>query len=475
MEFIDKCYIGGRWVSAKSGKICPVYNPASGEILGNIPFMEVEDTVEAIVAAEKALIKWRKTTGKERALILKKFNDLVISNRELLAVTMVKEQGKCINDARAEIDYTAAFIEWFGEEAKRIYGDIVPQVKSGQKLFTFKEPIGVVAAITPWNFPAAMIVRKIAPAIAAGCTMIVKPSEETPFTGLLLAKLAEEAGLPAGVLNIVLGDAAAIGDTLTANNTIKMLTFTGSTAVGKLLMEKCSKTVKKVTLELGGNAPFIIFEDANLDKALTGLVASKLRNGGQSCICVNRVFVHTSIFDQFVEKIKREFSKVRVGNGLDESVKLGPMINKNAVMKIHELVENAIINGSKVLYQAEINMLSECFYPPTIIESKNDQLLIAKDEIFGPVISLLRFDTEEEVIKRANATKYGLASYFYTENRERIWRVTEALEYGMVGVNDVLLSSEMASFGGVKESGIGREGGRTGILEYLEDKFIVMS
>ncbi|MBA8666598.1 NAD-dependent succinate-semialdehyde dehydrogenase [Holosporaceae bacterium 'Namur'] len=474
MEFINKCFINGKWENAVSGKTFSVYNPASGEILGYVPFCSTIDAQLAIKSAGDAFLPWKKTTGKERSKILRKFYELIIANKEQLAKIMVMEQGKVISEARAEIEYGASFIEWFSEEAKRIYGDIVPKLKAEQKLFTFKEPIGVIAAITPWNFPSAMITRKIAPALAAGCTVIVKPSEETPYSALFLAKLAQEAGLPDGVLNIIFGDANAIGDALTLSPEVRMLTFTGSTSVGKLLMGKCSKTVKKVTLELGGNAPFIVFEDANIEEAVKGLLASKLRNGGQSCICVNRVYIHINIFEEFLKRLKAEFSSIKVGNGLDETNNIGALINEKAVNKVNMLVSDALQNGGEILYQAKIHRPSPCFLAPLIISNNSDNTLIAKEEIFAPIISLFKFENEDEVIERANATNYGLAAYIYTEDMRRAWRVSEELEYGMVAINDVGISSEVASFGGVKESGIGREGGRSGILEYLEDKFIVM-
>ncbi len=474
MQFINKCFIGGKWLNSENGKTIPVYNPSTDEILGYVPYCSSKETKLAIEAAQKAFSKWKKTTGKERSKILRKLYELVILNKEELAKMMVMEQGKSIHEARTEIDYTASFFEWFSEEAKRIYGDIVPSINQDQRLFTFKEPVGVVAAITPWNFPSAMIARKIAPALAAGCTIIVKPSEETPYSALLLAQLAQEAGLPEGVLNIIFGDANAIGDTLTSSNEVRMLTFTGSTDIGKMLMEKCSKTVKKVTLELGGNAPFIVFADANLEEAVAGLLSSKMRNAGQSCICVNRVFIHSKIFDEFCGLIKAEVSQIKVGNGLDEKVNLGPLINEKAVNKINVMVDDALKNGGKILYQAQIERPTSCFYAPTIIKNKSDDVLLAREEIFGPVISLYKFDIEEEVIRKANSTNYGLASYFYTQDIGKIWRIKEQLEYGMIAINDVSISSEVASFGGVKESGIGREGGKSGILEYLEDKFVVI-
>jgi succinate-semialdehyde dehydrogenase / glutarate-semialdehyde dehydrogenase len=477
MTLQNKCFINGKWVDAISKKTFPIFNPANMQEIGQLPLMNGNDTKIAIQAAQVALEKWKTTTGKERAKILRKLFDLMLRDKEKLARILTTEQGKSIAEARNEIDYAANFVEWFAEEAKRIYGDIVPSIKNGQRLMTLRQPIGVVAAITPWNFPIAMITRKIAPALAAGCTIVLKPSEETPYSALAISELAVEAGLPDGVLNIVCGDASAIGEALTSSNDIRLLTFTGSTRVGKMLMEKCASTVKKVALELGGNSPFIVFEDANLDKAVAGLVASKLRGGGQSCTSANRIYLHKPIADKFLDKLKAEFSKIKIGNGLNDDTNLGPLINKLATDKIDNLISDAIKQGSKELYSANIEILkkeSNCYMSPKIILHTLDNLEIEKTEIFGPIVSAFTFKTEEEVLKRANNTNYGLASYFYTENKDRIWRMSESLEYGLVGVNDIALASEVASFGGIKESGIGREGGRHGILEFLEEKFVVM-
>ncbi|MFI4984064.1 MAG: NAD-dependent succinate-semialdehyde dehydrogenase [Rickettsiales bacterium] len=469
---INSCYVNGKWISANSGKTFPVINPGDMLEIGHVPYCGAQEAAMAVKAAYDALKTWKKTTGKERSKILRKAFDLVMLNHEKLARTMVLEQGKAIKEARNEITYSASFIEWFAEEAKRIYGDIVPVVKANQKLFTLRQPIGVVAAITPWNFPLAMIVRKVAPALAAGCTVVIKPSEETPYTALEFVKILEEAGLPAGVVNVVFGDAPAIGEVLTTHPDIAKFTFTGSTKVGKMLYAKCTSTVKKVTLELGGNAPFIVFDDADLDKAVAGLTASKLRNGGQSCICANRVYVHESVVDEFVSKLKKTFGSMRVGDGLKEETDIGPMINKAAVAKILGLLDDAKQKGSEVIYSGDIPLGNGCYAAPTIIINKSTDTEIEKNEIFGPIISIFTFKTDEEVLMRANNTRYGLASYFYTKSQTRMWEVAEELEYGLVGANDVALSSEMASFGGVKESGIGREGGSSGIDEFLEDKFM---
>lgn len=471
---MHKLYIGGGWLEAISGKSFEVMNPATNEVVGVVAQAGREDTLKAINVAEQAFQQWRDVLPKEKSKILRKFYEAMCRDKEEIAKLIVLEQGKSIHEARIEVDYAASFAEWFAEEAKRIYGDIVPHVKPGQRMLTYKEPVGVVAAITPWNFPAAMIARKVCPAIAAGCTVVIKPSEETPLTAFYLARLLEEAGLPAGVLNIVCGDAPAIGDALTESNIVRLLTFTGSTNVGKMLMAKSSNTVKKVALELGGNAPFIVFEDADIEKAVSGLFASKIRGGGQSCICVNRVFVHEKIIDSFTSMIVDEFKKIKVGSGLDESVTVGPLINKTASNKIHAMIKDAVEHGSKIIYQDSNQFLTESFCAPAVIVNIRDDIAISRGEIFGPVVSIFSFKDEDEVVKRANATEYGLAGYFYTEDRHRIHRVAHKLEYGMVGVNSTSISNYMTSFGGVKESGLGREGGRSGILEFLEDKCVVI-
>jgi succinate-semialdehyde dehydrogenase / glutarate-semialdehyde dehydrogenase len=473
-----KLFINNCWVDSISGKTFTVHNPADMSVVAEVPYADDQDTMLAIQAAENAFPQWSAMLPKERSKILRKMHELMLTRKESLARMLVSEQGKAISEARAEIDYSASFLEWFAEEGKRVYGDIVPSVKPGQKLFTFKQPIGVVGAITPWNFPVAMIIRKLASALAAGCVMVLKPSEETPLSAIAISAIALEAGLPAGVLNIVFGDAIKIGQALTSSDSVRMLTFTGSTRVGKLLMQECAKTVKKVSLELGGNAPFIVFEDADIEKAVMGLIASKLRNGGQSCICANRIYLHQQIQKEFIQKLKLEFAKIKVGDGLDETVRLGPLINKQAVEKIEGLIKASLAKGSEIIYQASIDeqkKQSNCFVAPQILVNTSLDTEIEKTEIFGPVVSIFVFADEDEVIKRANATNYGLASYVFTKDMHRIWRVSEQLEYGMVAINDVALSTEMTSFGGIKESGIGREGGKLGIHEYLEDKFIAIA
>jgi len=477
-DLADKCYIDGKWTESVTKEKFTIFNPASGEAIAEVAKAVAADTNRAIAAAAKAFPSWSAKLPKERSKIIYKLAELVTKHQEELAQIMVLENGKSINEARAEITYSLGFVEWFAEEAKRIYGEVVPSVKAGQRLFTIRQPVGVAVAITPWNFPLAMIVRKALPALAAGCCIVVKPSEETPLTALAFTKLVESAGVPPGVFNVLCGDAPAIGDAMTASTTVRMLSFTGSTRVGKLLMGKAANTVKKVALELGGNAPFIVFEDADLESAVAGVVASKLRNGGQSCICTNRIYVHESIADRFVEKLKGEFANIKIGDGADANNQLGPLINKAAVKKISDLIEDAKLNGADIVYAADISdskYSKGCYVAPTIVLNHSANTLIESTEIFGPIASVFTFKNEEEVIKRANNTNYGLASYFYTKDKDRIWRVSEALEYGMVAVNDVMLSSEMTSFGGVKESGIGREGGRHGINEFLEEKFIAIS
>jgi len=476
-DLADKCYIDGKWTESVTKEKFTVFNPASGEAIAEVAKAGAEDTNLAIAAAAKAFPAWSAKLPKERSKIIYKLAELVTKHLEELAQIMVLENGKSIHEARAEITYSLGFVEWFAEEAKRIYGEVVPSVKAGQRLFTIRQPVGVAVAITPWNFPLAMIVRKALPALAAGCCIVVKPSEETPLTALAFTKLVESAGVPPGVFNVLCGDAPAIGDAMTASPTVRMLSFTGSTRVGKLLMGKAANTVKKVALELGGNAPFIVFEDADLENAVAGVVASKLRNGGQSCICTNRIYVHESIADRFVEKLKGEFAKIKIGDGADSNNQLGPMINKAAVKKISDLIEDAKLHGAEIVYAADISdtkYSKGCYAAPTIVLNHSANTLIESTEIFGPIASVFTFKNEAEVIERANNTNYGLASYFYTKDKDRIWRVSEALEYGMVAVNDVMLSSEMTSFGGVKESGIGREGGRHGINEFLEEKFIAI-
>jgi succinate-semialdehyde dehydrogenase/glutarate-semialdehyde dehydrogenase len=478
MKFDGRSYLDGRWISGSLEKEFSVINPADMSSVASISSMGEEEAKLAVSAAAHAFTKWRLTLGKERGKILRKLYELMLKNRDYMAQIMVLENGKTLAEAYSEIDYSCSFVEWFSEEAKRIYGDMLPSIKHNQRLFVLTQPVGVVAAITPWNFPLAMLARKVAPCLAAGCTMVIKPASETPLSALYFIKLCEEAGVPVGVLNILCGDAASIGDVFCTSNEVKMLTFTGSTPIGKMLMSKVSQTVKKVALELGGNAPFIVFGDADIEKAVAGLISSKLRNGGQSCICANRVYVTRSILDKFNNLLISKFSQLKVGNGMDLNNHIGPMTQQASVRKINSLLKDSVDKNGDILYSADITEqmnLSRCYAAPTVILNKSTDTQIEQTEIFGPVVSLFAFDTEEEVVERANNTNYGLASYFYSENKDRIWRVAESLEYGMVGINDVAISSEMACFGGVKESGLGREGGNYGITEYLEHKYLVMS
>ncbi|MCE2993200.1 MAG: NAD-dependent succinate-semialdehyde dehydrogenase [Alphaproteobacteria bacterium] len=469
--------INGSWVENKA-ELYDVINPADMSVISSVAKLGKTEAELAIESAHTAFRKWRNTTAKERSKILRKLSDLIHEHKEIIAKIMVMESGKAWAEAIGEIDYASSFLEWFSEEAKRTYGDIIPSVKYGQRLFTTREPVGVVAAIAPWNFPLAMITRKLAPALAAGCTIVIKPSEETPLTAYYLGKLCMDAGVPAGVVNILSGNAQEIGDAMTESDLVSLFTFTGSTPVGKTLTAKCAATVKKVALELGGNAPFIVFDDANLEKAADGLIASKLRSGGQSCICANRIFVADSVMSDFEKILVTKLQILKVGNGLDKSNHIGTTINAAAARKIESLVADAASNGAALLYAADISeqkKLSPCFVGPTLLRNAKVGSKIEETEIFGPVISMFSFKSEDEVLERANRTNYGLASYFYAENNARIWRVAERLEYGMVGINDVAISSEVSCFGGIKQSGLGREAGKHGIDEYMEYKYMVMS
>ncbi len=472
--FREQCYINGKWVSADNKKTFSVKNPFDGKILGTVPECETEETKYAIEAANAAWLKWRALTAKERADLMHKWADLIAKNKEDLAVLMTLEQGKPITESRGEIDYGNSFITWFAEEGRRIYGDVIPSNKANQHLIVIKQSIGVVASITPWNFPMAMITRKCAPALAAGCTLVIKPAEETPFSALALAVLAEEAGIPAGVFNVITGIPEKIGTELTSNPLVRKVSFTGSTKVGKLLMQQCASTVKKVSLELGGNAPFIVFDDADLDAAVTGAIASKFRNTGQTCVCANRIYVQDKIYDVFTEKLTKAVKALKLGNGLEDTTQQGPLINKSAVEKVEKHIQDATEKGAKIICGGKASSLGELFFEPTILVDVTQKMLIAKEETFGPVAPLFRFKTEEEVIQYANDTQYGLASYFYSNDIHRVWRVAESLEYGMVGINQGIMSTEVAPFGGVKESGIGREGSKYGIEEYVEIKYLCM-
>lgn len=467
-------YIDGQWCDASTQQTFDVYNPATSELLAKVADCGHVETEQAIQAANRALPAWRALTAKQRAGYLRKWFDLMLAHQQDLAMLMTLEQGKALTEAKGEVGYGAFFVEWFAEEGKRQYGEVIPATNPNQKLITIRQPIGVVAAITPWNFPIAMITRKAAPALAAGCTMIIKPSEETPLCALALAELAHQANIPAGVLNIVVGmNAKSIGQALTESSIVRKLSFTGSTPVGKLLMSQCAQTVKRTSMELGGNAPFIVFDDADLDKAVEGALSSKYRNSGQTCVCANRILVHSTVYDEFVQKLAIAVKKTfKLGNGLDEGVTMGPLINQSAINKVDLLVEQAIQSGAKVKLGGTPS--EGLFYPPTILTDVTPDMDIFNHEIFGPVAPLVRFETEEEAIDLANSTPFGLAAYFYASDMGRIWRVSEGLEYGMVGINEGLISNEVAPFGGVKESGVGREGSRHGIDEYSEIKYLCM-
>lgn len=459
-------------MNSTSSKVQDIFNPASGELIGTVPFMGREEAKAAINAANAALPGWRALTAKERSIKLRAWFELMLEHQDELATLMTLEQGKPLHEARGEILYAASFLEWFSEEAKRIYGDVIPSPQPGKRLLVIKQPIGVTAAITPWNFPSAMITRKAGPALAAGCTMVLKPAPQTPFSALALAELASRAGIPPGVINVVTGDAVEIGSEFTGNPIVRKLTFTGSTNVGRLLMSQCAHDIKKLSLELGGNAPFIVFEDADLDKAVEGAMIAKYRNNGQTCVCTNRFYVHDSVYDAFAEKLKYAVEKVCVGNGLDEGVTAGPLINDAATQKVKSHIDDALRRGAKVLTGGKLHALGGNFFEPTILVDVSHDALVAKEETFGPLSPLFRFYEESEVVSLANDTEFGLAAYFYTENLSRSFRVAEALEYGMVGINSGAISNEVAPFGGVKASGLGREGSKYGIDEYLEIKYL---
>lgn len=466
------CLVDGQWIGSPSDAVISVQNPATGETIASVPQLSQEQVAMAISAAARAFKSWSQRSAKERAALLRRWFDLMVANADDLAELMTAEQGKPFVEAKGEALYAASFVEWFAEEGKRIYGDTIPAPTADKRIIVLKQPIGVCAAITPWNFPAAMITRKAAPALAAGCTMIVKPAEQTPLTALALGVLAEEAGIPAGVFQVVTGDARAIGAVLTASDTVRKLSFTGSTEVGRILMAQSAPTIKKLSLELGGNAPFIVFDDADLDAAVEGAVASKYRNAGQTCVCTNRLYVQAGIYDAFASKLASKVKTLSVGPGTEPGVLIGPLIDNNAVRKVEQHVADAVAKGAKILIGGKRHMLGGTYFEPTVLTEATQNMLIAREETFGPVAPLFRFETEEEVIAMANDTEFGLAAYFYTDNVRRTWRVAEALEYGMVGHNTGLISNEVAPFGGVKQSGLGREGSHYGIEDYLEIKYL---
>jgi succinate-semialdehyde dehydrogenase/glutarate-semialdehyde dehydrogenase len=468
----QQCYVDGAWIDADGGGEVAVTNPASGEVLGTVPSLGAAETRRAIEAAAKAFPAWAAKTAKERAAILRRWHDLMLLNVEDLAVLMTAEQGKPLAEAKGEVAYAAAFIEWFAEEGKRVYGDVIPGHQPDKRLVVLRQPIGVVAAITPWNFPAAMITRKAGPALAAGCTFVCKPATQTPYSALAMAELAHRAGVPKGVFSVVTGSATTIGGEMTSNPAVRKLTFTGSTEIGKKLMAQCAGTLKKLSLELGGNAPFIVFDDADLDAAVQGAIASKYRNTGQTCVCANRLLVQEGVYEAFVAKLADAVRKLRVGDGLKGPTEQGPLIDAKAVAKVEEHIADAVAKGGKVALGGKRHALGGTFFEPTIVTHVTPEMLVAREETFGPIAPIFSFRDEREALRMANDTEFGLASYFYTRDLGRMWRVSEGLEYGIVGVNTGLISTEVAPFGGVKESGFGREGSKYGILDYTELKYL---
>ncbi|MFC5299764.1 NAD-dependent succinate-semialdehyde dehydrogenase [Azospira restricta] len=468
-------YVDGRWEAADDGASFAVTDPASGEKIGEVPQMGARETARAILAADAALPGWRAKTAKERAALLRRWFELIVAHSDDLATLITAECGKPLAEAKGEVAYGAAFVEWFAEEAKRAYGETIPPVAGDKRLLTIKQPIGVCAAITPWNFPLAMITRKVAPAIAAGCTVVIKPAEQTPLTALALARLAHEAGLPPGVVNVVTGDPVAIGGELTASPVVRHLSFTGSTEVGRLLMAQCAPTIKKLSLELGGNAPFIVFDDADLDAAVDGLIVAKYRNTGQTCVCANRVLVQSGVYEEFAAKLAAKVAALKVGPGSEPGVVQGPLIDAAGLAKVEAHLADAVAHGARVLTGGKRHARGGTFFEPTVLAGVTHRMLVAREETFGPVAPLFAFDTEAQAIEMANATEFGLAAYFYSRDVGRVFRVGEALEYGMVGVNTGLISNEVAPFGGVKQSGIGREGSKYGLEEYLEIKYLCLA
>lgn len=470
--FREQGYIDGLWCNAQNNETVDVVDPATGTLLGTVPNMATQEAIMAVDAAQKALPKWRALTTHQRGALLQNWFRLITENKRKLAELMTFEQGKPVAEAEGEITYAASFIEWFAEQGKRTNGEIIPSPSADKRLMVIKQGIGVCAAITPWNFPAAMITRKAAPALAAGCTMVIKPANETPYTALALAELAAQAGIPAGVINIVTGDAIKIGEVFTSDNRVRKLSFTGSTGVGRLLMRQCSDSVKKVSLELGGNAPFIVFNDADIDKAVEGAMGAKFRNAGQTCVCANRFYIHKDVYQQFSERFVAAVKKLKVGNGFEEGVTIGPLINRKAVEKSQSLLADTLKRGATLLCGGDNDKAGENFFQPTVVGNVPADSHILEEEIFGPVAPLVIFENEDEVVHLANNTIYGLAAYFYSENPQRIWRVAENLEYGMVGINTGLISNEVAPFGGIKQSGLGREGSEHGIEDYMEMKYL---
>ena len=472
--FRQQCYINGQWRDANSGEQIAVTNPADGSVLGKVPNMGADETREAIEHARIAQLSWRKTLAKERAVILRRWSDLMLENQDDLALLMTLEQGKPLAESRGEIGYSASFLEWFADQGRRISGGTIPQHQADKRLIVIKQPIGVCVAITPWNFPSAMITRKVGPALAAGCAVVVKPATQTPLSAFALCELAQRAGLPPGLFSVLTGAARAIGGEMTSNPAVRHLSFTGSTEIGRLLMRQCSYSVIKVALELGGNAPFIVFEDADIDAAVQGAVISKYRNAGQTCVCSNRIYVQAGVYDEFAGKLSAEVANMKVGSGIDEGVVQGPLIDMNAVEKVEQHIADAVSHGAEIVVGGKRHELGGTYFQPTLLTNVTSNMKVAREETFGPLAPLFRFSEEDEVVKMANDTEFGLASYFYSNDLARVWRVAEELEYGMVGINTGLISTEVAPFGGVKQSGLGREGSSCGIEEYLEMKYLCM-
>ena len=472
--FRQQCFIDGQWVDADSAETIDVTNPATGEKLGTVPKAGAAETRRAIEAANAAWPAWRAKTAKERSAILRKWFDLMMANQEDLGILMTAEQGKPLAESKGEVGYAASFIEWFAEEGKRLYGDTIPQHGSDKRIVVIKEPVGVVAAITPWNFPAAMITRKAGPALAAGCPIVIKPATETPFSAFAMAELADRAGVPKGIINVITGKSSEIGGEMTSNPIVRKLTFTGSTEVGKILLEQCAGTVKKVSMELGGNAPFIVFDDADLDAAVQGAMASKYRNTGQTCVCANRIYVQEGVYDEFLARFSQAISAMKVGDGLKGETQQGPLINMAAVEKVEEHLKDAVDNGARVVIGGKRHELGGTFYEPTLVADVTQKMKVAKEETFGPLAPVFKFKDDAEVVQWANDTEFGLAAYFYSRDIGRIWKTAEQLEYGIVGINEGIISTEVAPFGGMKESGMGREGSKYGIEDYVETKYLCM-
>ena len=473
--FRQQCYIDGQWVDADDGATLAVTNPANDSVIGTVPKLGGAETARAIDAAQEAFKSWRQLPAKQRAACLKTLAQLMLDNAEDLAKLMTIEQGKPLVESRGEVAYAASFFEWFAEEGKRIYGDVIPHQQPDRRIVVIKEPIGVCAAVTPWNFPSAMITRKAGPALAAGCTIVIKPASSTPYSALALCELAERAGIPAGVINVVTGASSEIGQELTANEKVRKLSFTGSTAIGKVLMRQCADTIKKVSLELGGNAPFIVFDDADIDAAVTGAMQSKYRNAGQTCVCANRILVHESVYDEFAEKLALAVEQMQVGDGLEDGTEVGPLIDVAAVEKVEAHISDAVAKGAQVAVGGSRHSLGGTYFQPTVIQHVDTDMAVATEETFGPLAPLFKFSNESEAIEMANATEFGLAAYLYCRDIGRVWRLSEALEYGIVGINTGIISTEVAPFGGMKESGIGREGSKYGIDDYVEIKYLCMA